>query len=277
MKTLDFFKNKTILITGGTGSFGWAAVQRLLDFDLRQIRIFSRDTKKQAKMERCLHQANPESAKKVTFWPGDILDLSSLEKAIEGVDCLIHAAALKQVPDCERFPIQAVQINVLGTENVLRTAVAAGVKKIVCLSTDKAAYVLGYLSIISQQLLRIFWQTITAISETWIVVVCADPGVQAYTVNDLPGVQPLGLCVRVQFVKISNTQGQIGVGKKFYRLCLCKTDNRNVNVLFERSYRLKDVPSPFLGITAIYCFVYFINNYILCFLTHFNVLVLNSF
>ena len=90
-------------------------------------------------MERCLHQANPESAKKVTFWPGDILDLSSLEKAIEGVDCLIHAAALKQVPDCERFPIQAVQINVLGTENVLRTAVAAGVKKIVCLSTDKAA------------------------------------------------------------------------------------------------------------------------------------------
>lgn len=147
MKTLDFFKNKTILITGGTGSFGWAAVQRLLDFDLRQIRIFSRDTKKQAKMERCLHQANPESAKKVTFWPGDILAPSSLEKAMEGVDCLIHAAAMKQVPDCEHFPIQAVQINVLGTENVLRTAVAAGVKKIVCLSTDKAAYPISAMGI----------------------------------------------------------------------------------------------------------------------------------
>ena len=140
-------QNKTLLITGGTGSFGSAAVRRFLNSGPAQIRIFSRDPGKQEEMRRSLQEECPDLASKVTFWTGDILKPSSLEKAVQGVDCLIHAAAMKQVPECERSPMKAVQVNVQGTEHVLSAAVAAGVKHIVCLSTDKAAYPISAMGI----------------------------------------------------------------------------------------------------------------------------------
>lgn len=128
------FANKTLLITGGTGSFGNAVLQRFLDSDIREIRIFSRDEKKQDDMRHAL--ANP----KVKFYIGDVRDRHSVDGVMDGVDFIFHAAALKQVPSCEFFPVQAVKTNILGTENVLDSAIAHGVKKIVVLSTDKAAY-----------------------------------------------------------------------------------------------------------------------------------------
>lgn len=144
---MNFIKNKIILITGGTGSFGSAAVEKLLNLEPAQIRIFSRDQKKQEKMYRDLQKKFPDLAEKVIFHVGDIQDMYSLNRAVEGVDYLIHAAALKQVPECEHSPMKAVQMNILGTENVLRTAASAGVKKIVCLSTDKAAYPISAMGI----------------------------------------------------------------------------------------------------------------------------------
>ncbi len=134
------FRDKTVLITGGTGSFGNTVLERLIGADVRQIRIFSRDEKKQDDMRHEYQVKYPEYADKLRFFIGDVRDVSSLQNAMYGVDCVFHAAALKQVPSCEFFPIEAVKTNVLGTENVLNSAIAAGVKKIVCLSTDKAAY-----------------------------------------------------------------------------------------------------------------------------------------
>jgi UDP-N-acetylglucosamine 4,6-dehydratase len=128
------FKDKTLLITGGTGSFGNAVLNRFLNTDIREIRIFSRDEKKQDDMR---HQYQSE---KLKFYIGDVRDIASVKNALHGVDYIFHAAALKQVPSCEFFPIEAVKTNVLGTDNVLTAAIEAGVKKIVCLSTDKAAY-----------------------------------------------------------------------------------------------------------------------------------------
>lgn len=128
------FKNKTLLITGGTGSFGHAVLDRFLSTDIREIRIFSRDEKKQDDMRT---QYNND---KVKFYIGDVRDISSVKNAMHGVDFVFHAAALKQVPSCEFFPLEAVKTNVFGTDNVLTASIEYGVKKIICLSTDKAAY-----------------------------------------------------------------------------------------------------------------------------------------
>ncbi len=134
------FKNKTLLITGGTGSFGNAVLNRFLKTDIGEIRIFSRDEKKQDDMRHEYQAKFPEYSNKIKFYIGDVRDLQSVKNAIHGVDYIFHAAALKQVPSCEFFPIEAVKTNVLGTENVLTAAIEEGVKKVICLSTDKAAY-----------------------------------------------------------------------------------------------------------------------------------------
>jgi UDP-glucose 4-epimerase len=135
------FQNKTLLITGGTGSFGNAVVQRFLSFDIAEIRIFSRDEKKQDDMRK--RYGHP----KLQFYIGDVRSRQSLESAMRKVDYVFHAAALKQVPSCEFYPIEAVHTNVLGTENVLRASIAEGVKRVVCLSTDKAVYPINAMGI----------------------------------------------------------------------------------------------------------------------------------
>ena len=137
---MSLFTDKTLLITGGTGSFGNAVLNRFLDTDIGEIRIFSRDEKKQDDMRHEYQVKYPEASNKIKFFIGDVRDLSSVKNAIYGVDYIFHAAALKQVPSCEFFPVEAVKTNVLGTENVLTAAIQAGVKKVICLSTDKAAY-----------------------------------------------------------------------------------------------------------------------------------------
>ena len=134
------FKDKTLMITGGTGSFGNVVLNRFLSTDIGEIRIFSRDEKKQDDMRHEFQAKMPEVAEKISFYIGDVRDLASVKNAMHGVDYIFHAAALKQVPSCEFFPIEAVKTNVIGTENVLTAAIDAGVSNIVCLSTDKAAY-----------------------------------------------------------------------------------------------------------------------------------------
>ena len=134
------FKGKTLLITGGTGSFGNAVLDRFLDTDIGEIRIFSRDEKKQDDMRHEYQAKCPELSEKIKFYIGDVRDLASVKNAMHGVDYIFHAAALKQVPSCEFFPIEAVKTNVIGTDNVLTAAIDEGVKKVICLSTDKAAY-----------------------------------------------------------------------------------------------------------------------------------------
>jgi UDP-glucose 4-epimerase len=131
---MSIFANKTLLITGGTGSFGNAVLRRFIDTDIKEIRIFSRDELKQDDMR---HLYNND---KIKYYIGDVRNLSSLEDAMFGVDFVFHAAALKEVPSCEFFPLEAVKTNVIGTDNVLTAAIAKGVKKVICLSTDKAAY-----------------------------------------------------------------------------------------------------------------------------------------
>lgn len=135
------FKGKVLLITGGTGSFGNAVLDKFLESDLKEIRIFSRDEKKQDDMRKKYNNS------KIKFYIGDVRDINSVNYAMKGVDYVFHAAALKQVPSCEFFPLEAVKTNVLGTENVLTSAIAHGVKKIVCLSTDKAAYPINAMGI----------------------------------------------------------------------------------------------------------------------------------
>ncbi|WP_431160409.1 polysaccharide biosynthesis protein [Flagellimonas beolgyonensis] len=135
------FKNKTLLITGGTGSFGNAVLNRFLQTDIKEIRIFSRDEKKQDDMRNQLKN------NKVKFYIGDVRDYNSIERAMHGVDYVFHAAALKQVPSCEFFPLEAAKTNVFGTQNTIDAAVANGVEKIICLSTDKAAYPINAMGI----------------------------------------------------------------------------------------------------------------------------------
>ncbi len=137
---MSLFTNKTLLITGGTGSFGHAVLDRFLESDIGFIRIFSRDEKKQDDLRHDLQVRYPEFAHKVQFYLGDVRDAASVRDAMHGVDYIFHAAALKQVPSCEFFPMEAVKTNVIGTDNVLNAAIEAGVKSVVCLSTDKAAY-----------------------------------------------------------------------------------------------------------------------------------------
>ena len=137
---MSAFKDKTLLITGGTGSFGNAVLNRFLKTDIGEIRIFSRDEKKQDDMRHEFQAKMPEVADKIKFYIGDVRELSSVKGAMYGVDYVFHAAALKQVPSCEFFPMEAVKTNVIGTDNVLTAAIDAGVKSVICLSTDKAAY-----------------------------------------------------------------------------------------------------------------------------------------
>jgi UDP-N-acetylglucosamine 4,6-dehydratase/5-epimerase len=144
------FEDKTLLITGGSGSFGNAVLKRFLSTDIREIRIFSRDEKKQDDMRKAYN--NP----KLKFFVGDVRDMQSLKDAMYGVDYIFHAAALKQVPSCEFFPLEAVKTNVLGSENVLTAAIASGVKKIVCLSTDKAVYPVNAMGISKAMMEKIF-------------------------------------------------------------------------------------------------------------------------
>ncbi len=137
---MSLFEGKTLMITGGTGSFGNAVLNRFLKTDIGEIRVFSRDEKKQDDMRHEFQAKMPEVSDKVKFFIGDVRDLASVKNAIHGVDYIFHAAALKQVPSCEFFPLEAVKTNVLGTDNVLTAAIDEGVKTVICLSTDKAAY-----------------------------------------------------------------------------------------------------------------------------------------
>ena len=144
------FENKTLLITGGTGSFGNAVMKRFLDTDIKEIRIFSRDEKKQDDMRK-LYKND-----KLKFYIGDVRDLASVKNAMYGVDYVFHAAALKQVPSCEFFPLEAVKTNVLGTDNVLTGAIEMGIKKVICLSTDKAAYPINAMGISKAMMEKVF-------------------------------------------------------------------------------------------------------------------------
>lgn len=141
------FKGKTLLITGGTGSFGNAVLNRFLKTDIGEIRIFSRDEKKQDDMRHDFQARMPEVADKIKFYIGDVRELSSVKAAMHGVDYIFHAAALKQVPSCEFFPMEAVKTNVIGTDNVLTAAIEEGVECVICLSTDKAAYPINAMGI----------------------------------------------------------------------------------------------------------------------------------
>ncbi|KAF0091896.1 MAG: capsular polysaccharide synthesis protein Cap8E [Fusobacteria bacterium] len=144
------FKNKVLLITGGTGSFGNAVMKRFLDTDVKEIRIFSRDEKKQDDMRKIYKND------KLKFYIGDVRDINSVKNAMHGVDYIFHAAALKQVPSCEFFPLEAVKTNVLGTDNVLSSAIEMGVKKVICLSTDKAAYPINAMGISKAMMEKVF-------------------------------------------------------------------------------------------------------------------------
>ena len=143
----SIFQNKTLLITGGTGSFGNAVLNRFLNTDIAEIRVFSRDEKKQDDMRHEFQAKLPEAAGKIKFYIGDVRDLASVKSAMFGVDYVFHAAALKQVPSCEFFPMEAVRTNVIGTDNVLTAAIEAGVESVICLSTDKAAYPINAMGI----------------------------------------------------------------------------------------------------------------------------------
>ncbi|MFG6385103.1 MAG: polysaccharide biosynthesis protein [Muribaculaceae bacterium] len=144
---MSIFKHKTLLITGGTGSFGNAVLRRFLNTDIKEIRIFSRDEKKQDDMRHEYQVRYPEVAHKIKFYIGDVRNLQSCKNAMPGVDYIFHAAALKQVPSCEFFPMEAVKTNVIGTDNVLTAAIEAGVGSVICLSTDKAAYPINAMGI----------------------------------------------------------------------------------------------------------------------------------
>jgi UDP-N-acetylglucosamine 4,6-dehydratase/5-epimerase len=144
------FKDKTLLITGGTGSFGNAVMERFLETDIKEIRIFSRDEKKQDDMRKVYNHD------KIKFYIGEVRDIQSLKNAMYGVDYIFHAAALKQVPSCEFFPMEAVKTNVIGTDNVLTAAIETGVKKVICLSTDKAAYPINAMGISKAMMEKVF-------------------------------------------------------------------------------------------------------------------------
>ena len=144
---MGLFTNKSLMITGGTGSFGNAVLNRFLSTDIGEIRIFSRDEKKQDDMRHEYQARYPKYAEKIKFYIGDVRSLESVRGAMHGVDYVFHAAALKQVPSCEFFPMEAVRTNVIGTDNVLTAAIEAGVKSVICLSTDKAAYPINAMGI----------------------------------------------------------------------------------------------------------------------------------
>ncbi len=161
---MNELKKKTVLITGGTGSFGKAVIHRLLDTDCEEIRIFSRDEWKQEEMR--IRYANP----RLKFYIGDVRDKSSVDKAMDGVDLVFHAAALKQVPSCEFFPMQAVQTNVIGSHNVITSAIEHGIERIICLSTDKAAYPVNAMGISKAMMEKVALASTLMLKETATIV-----------------------------------------------------------------------------------------------------------
>ena len=169
---MSAFKNQTLMITGGTGSFGNTVLKHFLTTDIGQIRIFSRDEKKQDDMRHELQAKYPEHASKVKFYIGDVRDPQSIADAMPGVDYIFHAAALKQVPSCEFFPMQAVKTNVEGTDNMLHAAIEAGVKRVVCLSTDKAAYPINAMGISKAMMEHVITANARVAAERGDTVIC---------------------------------------------------------------------------------------------------------
>ena len=166
-----YFNNEILLITGGTGSFGHAVLDRFLSTDIREIRIFSRDEKKQDDMRTEYH-----NNEKIKFYIGDVRDINSVKNAMHGVDYIFHAAALKQVPSCEFFPIEAVKTNVIGTGNVLSAAIEYGVKKIICLSTDKAAYPINAMGTSKAMMEKVVVAKSRTVSEDKTIICCTRYG-----------------------------------------------------------------------------------------------------
>lgn len=166
------FNGATLLITGGTGSFGSTVLKHFLETDIGQIRIFSRDEKKQDDMRHDIQAKHPDYAHKVKFYIGDVRDPRSVLDAMQGVDYIFHAAALKQVPSCEFFPMQAVKTNVEGTDNVLHAAIDAGVKRVVCLSTDKAAYPINAMGISKAMMEHVIYANSRVAAERGNTVIC---------------------------------------------------------------------------------------------------------
>lgn len=191
------FKNKTLLITGGTGSFGNAVLRRFLQTDIGRIRILSRDEKKQDDMRHAFQSQMPEAAEKLRFYIGDVRDAQAVRDAMQGVDFVFHAAALKQVPTCEFFPLEAVKTNVLGTENVLNAAIAAGVEGVVCLSTDKAAYPINAMGLSKAMMEKVAVAKATMSDKTKICctrygnVMCSRGSVIPLWINQIRGGAPI--------------------------------------------------------------------------------------
>ena len=169
---MSIFANKTLMITGGTGSFGNAVLNRFLNTDIAEIRIFSRDEKKQDDMRHEFQAKLPEAANKINFFIGDVRDIQSVKNAMHGVDYIFHAAALKQVPSCEFFPMQAVKTNVEGTDNMLHAAIDAGVKRVVCLSTDKAAYPINAMGISKAMMEHVIYANARVAAERGGTTIC---------------------------------------------------------------------------------------------------------
>ncbi len=166
------FNNATLMITGGTGSFGTAVLKHFLPTDIGEIRIFSRDEKKQDDMRHELQARFPEYAGKVKFYIGDVRSIESVRDAMPGVDYIFHAAALKQVPSCEFFPMEAVRTNIIGTDNVLHAAMEVGVKRVVCLSTDKAAYPINAMGISKAMMEHVIFANARVAAERGGTVIC---------------------------------------------------------------------------------------------------------
>jgi len=166
------FHNATLLITGGTGSFGKTVLKHFLTSEIAQIRIFSRDEKKQDDMRHQLQLQHPEHAGKVQFYVGDVRNVDSLMDVMSGVDYVFHAAALKQVPSCEFFPMEAVRTNIIGTDNVLRAAVNSGVKRVVCLSTDKAAYPINAMGISKAMMEHVIYANARVAAQRGGTIIC---------------------------------------------------------------------------------------------------------
>ena len=169
MAALD---GKVLMITGGTGSFGHTVLKHFLTSDIGQIRIFSRDEKKQDDMRHELQENYPDHYSKVKFYIGDVRNIQSLQDAMQNVDYVFHAAALKQVPSCEFFPMEAVRTNIQGTDNMLHAAIAAGVKKVVCLSTDKAAYPINAMGISKAMMEHVIYANARVAAESSDTVIC---------------------------------------------------------------------------------------------------------
>ena len=169
---MNKYDNKILMITGGTGSFGNTVLKHFLKTNIKEIRIFYRDEKKQDDMRHELQARYPEYASKVKFYIGDVRNIQSIKDAIHGVDYIFHAAALKQVPSCEFFPMQAVQTNIIGTDNLLHAAIDEGVKKVVCLSTDKAAYPINAMGISKAMMEHVIFANARTAAQRGGTVIC---------------------------------------------------------------------------------------------------------